>query len=77
MGPAARFSHGQQQDPGRAFRKLVAYTSSHEQLVKPRFDRYAKETGVKTTYLTDKAPLLERMRVWGSCAPKAAGRRPV
>ncbi|MDQ3511134.1 MAG: extracellular solute-binding protein, partial [Pseudomonadota bacterium] len=49
---------------------LVVYTSRNEQLVKPLFDRYTAETGVKITYLTDKAPpLMERLRAEGSRSP--------
>lgn len=49
---------------------LVVYTSRNEQLVKPLFDRYTRETGVKITYLTDKAPpLMERLQAEGSRTP--------
>ena len=50
--------------------ELVIYTSRNEQLVKPLFDRYTEETGVKVTYLTDKAPpLMERLKAEGSRTP--------
>ena len=50
--------------------ELVVYTSRNEQLVKPLFDRYTEETGVKVTYLTDKAPpLMERLKAEGSRTP--------
>lgn len=50
--------------------ELVVYTSRNEQLVKPLFDRYTEETGVKITYLTDKAPpLMERLQAEGSRTP--------
>lgn len=50
--------------------ELVVYTSRNEQLVKPLFDRYTQETGVRITYLTDKAPpLMERLRAEGSRSP--------
>ncbi|WP_386664497.1 Fe(3+) ABC transporter substrate-binding protein [Lysobacter korlensis] len=49
-----------------AAQELVVYTSRNEQLVKPLFDQYTKETGTKVTYLTDKAPpLMERLRAEG------------
>lgn len=49
-----------------AKKELVVYTSRNEQLVKPLFERYTAETGVKVTYLTDKAPpLMERLRAEG------------
>ena len=51
-------------------KELVVYTSRNEQLVKPLFDRYTEETGVKVTYLTDKAPpLMERLRAEGNRSP--------
>ena len=47
--------------------ELVVYTSRKEQLVKPLFDRYTRETGVKITYLTgDAPPLMERLRAEGA-----------
>ena len=47
--------------------ELVVYTSRNEQLLKPLFDRYTQETGIKITYLTDKAPpLMERLKAEGS-----------
>ena len=50
--------------------ELVVYTSRNEQLVKPLFDRYTQETGIKVTYLTDKAPpLMERLKAEGSRTP--------
>ena len=50
--------------------ELVIYTSRNEQLVKPLFDRYTEETGIKVTYLTDKAPpLMERLKAEGSRTP--------
>ncbi|MDQ3269766.1 MAG: extracellular solute-binding protein [Pseudomonadota bacterium] len=57
-------------EPAAAPQELVVYTSRNEQLVKPLFDRYTRETGVKITYLTDKAPpLMERLRAEGSRTP--------
>ncbi len=50
-----------------AVTELVVYTSRNEQLLKPLFDRYTQETGIKITYLTDKAPpLMERLKAEGS-----------
>lgn len=37
---------------------LTVYSARNEQLIKPVFDAYEKETGVKIRYLTDKAPAL-------------------
>lgn len=56
--------------PADAATELVVYTSRNEQLLKPLFDLYTKETGVKITYLTDKAPpLMERLKAEGSRSP--------
>lgn len=50
--------------------ELVVYTSRNEQLLKPLFDQYTAQTGVKITYLTDKAPpLMERLKAEGSRSP--------
>lgn len=50
--------------------ELVVYTSRNEQLVKPLFDRYTAETGVKITYMTgDAPPLMERLRAEGPRTP--------
>lgn len=50
--------------------ELVVYTSRNEQLLKPLFDQYTEQTGVKITYLTDKAPpLMERLKAEGSRSP--------
>jgi iron(III) transport system substrate-binding protein len=47
--------------------ELVVYTSRNEQLVRPLFDLYTEETGVRVTWLTDKAPpLMERLKAEGS-----------
>lgn len=54
-------------DSNTAATELIVYTSRNEQLLKPLFDRYTEETGVKITYLTDKAPpLMERLKAEGS-----------
>jgi iron(III) transport system substrate-binding protein len=46
---------------------LVVYTARNEQLVKPLFDRYEAETGLKIDYLTDKeAPLMARLQAEGA-----------
>lgn len=46
---------------------LVIYTARNEQLVKPLFERYTAETGVKIEYLTDKeAPLMARLQAEGA-----------
>jgi iron(III) transport system substrate-binding protein len=46
---------------------LVVYTARNEQLIKPLFDRYTAETGVKIEFLTDKeAPLMARLQAEGA-----------
>lgn len=46
--------------------ELVVYSARNEQLIKPLFDAYADETGVKTSFITDKAgPLLQRLKAEG------------
>lgn len=50
--------------------ELVVYTSRTEELLKPLFEQYTQSTGVRITYLTDKAPpLMERLRAEGSRSP--------
>lgn len=46
--------------------ELVVYSARKEHLIKPLFDAYSKESGVKITYVTDKAgPLLQRLKAEG------------
>ncbi len=46
--------------------KLVVYSSRKEHLIKPAFDLYTEQTGVKIEYLTDKAGvLIERIKAEG------------
>ena len=46
--------------------ELVVYSARNEQLIKPLFDAYTKETGTKITFITDKAgPLLQRLKAEG------------
>jgi iron(III) transport system substrate-binding protein len=47
-------------------KELVVYSARNEQLIKPIFEAYTKETGVKIRYITDKAgPLLQRLKAEG------------
>ena len=56
--------------PAVAEDSLVVYTARNEQLIKPVFDRFTKETGVKVEFLTDKeAPLLARLKAEGERTP--------
>ncbi|SMF59539.1 extracellular solute-binding protein [Pseudobacteriovorax antillogorgiicola] len=46
-----------------AKKEVVIYTARKEHLVKPLFEAYEKKTGVKITYITDKAgALMERIK---------------
>lgn len=46
--------------------ELVVYSARNEELIKPLFDVYTKETGVQIKYITDKeGPLLQRLKVEG------------
>ncbi len=50
--------------------ELVVYSARKAHLIKPVFDRYTKETGVKIKYITDKAPvLLQRIKAEGKNTP--------
>ncbi|WP_028448986.1 extracellular solute-binding protein [Chitinibacter tainanensis] len=49
---------------------VTVYSSRNEQLIKPLFDAYTKETGVEVKVLTDKeGPLLARLQAEGSNTP--------
>lgn len=56
---------------GTAFSKdLVVYSARNEHLIKPVFDLYKKNTGIKIKYITDKAPvLLQRLKAEGKNTP--------
>lgn len=50
--------------------ELVVYSSRKEHLIKPLFDLYTEETGVKISYITDKAgPLIARIKAEGENSP--------
>ena len=43
--------------------ELVVYSSRKEQLIKPLFDAFEKESGIHVTYQTGKeGPLIERLK---------------
>ena len=49
--------------------EVVVYSSRIDELIKPVFDAYTKETGVKIKFITDKeAPLMQRIKAEGSNA---------
>lgn len=54
----------------RAPTELVVYSSRNEQLIKPMFDQYTKETGQAIRFVTDDAgPLIERLAAEGKNSP--------
>ena len=55
--------------PGAAA-EVVVYSARNEQLIKPLFDAYTEETGVKVKFITDKeGPLLARLKAEGRNTP--------
>lgn len=56
---------------GLAFsQEIVVYSARKEHLIRPVFELYKKETGVKIKYITDKAPvLLQRIKAEGENTP--------
>ncbi|MNZ61782.1 putative binding protein component of ABC iron transporter precursor [compost metagenome] len=49
--------------------EVVVYSSRIDELIKPVFDAYTKETGVKIKFITDKeAPLMQRIKAEGQNA---------
>jgi iron(III) transport system substrate-binding protein len=49
---------------------VVVYSSRNEELIKPLFDAYTKETGVRVRFITDKeGPLVERLKAEGANTP--------
>ena len=56
---------------GTAFaEELVVYSARNEQLIKPLFDLYKKETGVDIKFVTDKeGPLMQKLKTEGSNSP--------
>ena len=50
--------------------ELVVYSARNEQLIKPLFDAYTKETGIEIKFITDKAgPLMQRLKAEGKNTP--------
>ncbi len=46
---------------------IVVYSARNEHLIKPVFEKYTQETGIKIKYITDKAPvLLQRLKAEGT-----------
>jgi len=50
--------------------ELVVYSARKEHLIRPLFEAYTKETGVKINYITDKAAvLMQRVKAEGQSTP--------
>lgn len=50
--------------------EIVVYSARNEQLIKPLFDAYTKETGTRIKFITDKeSALLERLKAEGARTP--------
>jgi iron(III) transport system substrate-binding protein len=50
--------------------EVVVYSARNEQLIKPLFDAYTKETGVNVKFITDKeGPLMARLKAEGTNTP--------
>jgi iron(III) transport system substrate-binding protein len=58
------------QDAKGSPQKLVVYTHRNEQLIKPLFETYTKETGIPVEFLTgEPGPLFERIKAEGAGTP--------
>lgn len=50
--------------------EVVVYSARNEQLIKPLFDAYTKQTGVQVKFISDKeGPLLERLKAEAANTP--------
>ena len=50
--------------------QVVVYSARIEQLIKPMFDAFTKETGIPVKFVTDKeGPLLARLKAEGKNTP--------
>ncbi|WP_338848821.1 extracellular solute-binding protein [Massilia sp. W12] len=50
--------------------EVVVYSARNEQLIKPLFDAYTKQTGVPVKFISDKeGPLMERLKAEGANTP--------
>ena len=55
---------------GAAADEVVVYSARIEQLIKPMFDAYTKQTGTTVKFVTDKeGPLLEKLKAEGANTP--------
>jgi iron(III) transport system substrate-binding protein len=54
----------------QAASEVVVYSARIEQLIKPLFDAFTQETGIKVKFITDKeGPLMERLKAEGANTP--------
>jgi iron(III) transport system substrate-binding protein len=50
--------------------EIVIYSARNEQLIKPIFDLYKKETGIEIKFVTDKeGPLMQKLKTEGASSP--------
>ena len=50
--------------------EVVVYSARNEQLIKPLFDAYTRDTGVQVKFITDKeGPLMARLKAEGRNTP--------
>lgn len=55
---------------GASAAEVVVYSARNEQLIKPLFDAYTRETGVQVKFVTDKeGPLMARLKAEGKNTP--------
>jgi iron(III) transport system substrate-binding protein len=56
--------------PSFAADEIVVYSARNEQLIKPLFDEYTRQTGVNIKFITDKeGPLMQRLKAEGAKSP--------
>ena len=56
--------------PAAADQEVVVYSARIEQLIKPMFDAFTKETGIKVKFVTDKeGALLQKLKAEGTNTP--------
>lgn len=57
-------------EPATEKPELLVYSSRKEHLIKPLFDRFSNETGIRVRYVTDNpGPLLTRLQAEGESSP--------
>lgn len=65
--PLLALSAGLMLAPAATGAEVVVYSARNEQLIKPVFDAYTRETGVQVRFITDKeGPLLSRIKAEGA-----------